>query len=116
MRTFPGARSRRHPGEISDPEQVVRRQAEDKHPADAGAPRWRVWRSRATVLSQPKISSTRLRARWLSVRLRSPELNGHAVRLTDLTGPARYDRDGSDLASRGLYLDLLPWGATMSSR
>ena len=32
------------------------------------------------------------------------------VRLTDLMGPARYDRDGSDLVSRGLYLDLLPWG------
>ena len=25
-------------------------------------------------------------------------------------GPASYDRDGSDLASRGLYLDLPPWG------
>jgi hypothetical protein len=25
-------------------------------------------------------------------------------------GPASYDRDGSDLVSRGLYLDLLPWG------
>jgi hypothetical protein len=24
--------------------------------------------------------------------------------------PARYDRDGSDLASRGLYLDMPPWG------
>jgi len=33
-----------------------------------------------------------------------------------LTGPgrfrfaARYDRDGSDLGLRGLYLDLPPWG------
>ena len=44
------------------------------------------------------------------VRLPFPELNGHAVRLTDLMGPARYDRDGSDLVSRGLYLDLPPWG------
>ena len=25
-------------------------------------------------------------------------------------GPASYDRDGSDLVSRGLYLDLPPWG------
>jgi len=24
--------------------------------------------------------------------------------------PARYDRDGSDLASRGLYLDVPAWG------
>ena len=23
---------------------------------------------------------------------------------------ARYDRDGDDLISRGLYLDLQPWG------
>jgi hypothetical protein len=44
------------------------------------------------------------------VRLLFPELTGHTVRLRDLTGPARYDRDGSDLVSRGLYLDLPPWG------
>ena len=44
------------------------------------------------------------------VRLPVPELNGHTVRLRDLTGPARYDRDGSDLASQGLYLDLPAWG------
>ena len=25
-------------------------------------------------------------------------------------GSARYDRDGNDLVSRGLYLDLPPWG------
>jgi hypothetical protein len=25
-------------------------------------------------------------------------------------GPAEYDRDGNDLASRGLYVDLPPWG------
>jgi hypothetical protein len=24
-------------------------------------------------------------------------------------GPASYDRDGDDLVSRGLYLDLPPW-------
>ena len=43
-------------------------------------------------------------------RLPFPELSGHTVRLKDLTGPASYDRDGSDLVSRGLYLDLPPWG------
>jgi hypothetical protein len=32
------------------------------------------------------------------------------VQLKDLTSPAGYDRDGKDLASRGLYLDLPPWG------
>jgi hypothetical protein len=25
-------------------------------------------------------------------------------------GAASYDRDGSDLGSQGLYLDLPPWG------
>ena len=44
------------------------------------------------------------------VRLPFPDLAGRAVRLEDLTGPASYDREGSDLAARGLYLDLPPWG------
>jgi hypothetical protein len=38
------------------------------------------------------------------------ELAGRAVQLADLMGPTRYDREGSDLMSRGLYLDLPPWG------
>ena len=44
------------------------------------------------------------------LRLPFPELSGHTVRLKDLTGPASYDRDGSHLVSRGLYLDLPAWG------
>jgi hypothetical protein len=32
------------------------------------------------------------------------------VQLRDLTGPARYERDADDLATRGLYLDLPAWG------
>jgi hypothetical protein len=44
------------------------------------------------------------------VRLPFPDLTGRPVRLEDPMGPARYDRDGSDLVSRGLYLDLPPWG------
>jgi hypothetical protein len=44
------------------------------------------------------------------VRLPFPELSGHKVRFKDLTGPATYDRDGSELVSRGLYLDLPAWG------
>jgi hypothetical protein len=32
------------------------------------------------------------------------------VHLEDLTGSARYDRDGNELMQRGLYLDLAPWG------
>jgi hypothetical protein len=38
------------------------------------------------------------------------DLAGRSVRLEDAMGPARYDRDGSDLLARGLYLDLPPWG------
>ncbi|WP_337287761.1 alpha-amylase family glycosyl hydrolase [Candidatus Methylomirabilis sp.] len=44
------------------------------------------------------------------IRLPFPDLTGRPVRLKDLMGPADYDRDGGDLASRGLYLDLPPWG------
>jgi hypothetical protein len=43
------------------------------------------------------------------VRLPLPELQGGMVRLEDLMGPARFDRDGSDLVSRGLYLDMPAW-------
>jgi hypothetical protein len=35
---------------------------------------------------------------------------GGKVVLRDLLGEARYERDGAELASRGLYLDLPPWG------
>jgi len=43
------------------------------------------------------------------VRLPLPDLSGRAARLKDLMGPASYDRDGSDLVSRGLYLDVPAW-------
>jgi hypothetical protein len=35
---------------------------------------------------------------------------GRKVQLRDLLGDARYERDGAELASKGLYLDLPPWG------
>jgi hypothetical protein len=35
---------------------------------------------------------------------------GFRVRLRDLLGVASLDRGGSELESRGLYLDLPPWG------
>jgi glycosidase len=38
------------------------------------------------------------------------EIRGHTVRLQDLMSSAVYERDGDDLLSRGLYLDLGPWG------
>jgi hypothetical protein len=44
------------------------------------------------------------------VRLPFPDLAGRTVRLEDLMGADRYDRDGGDLGSRGLYLDLPAWG------
>jgi hypothetical protein len=36
-------------------------------------------------------------------------LAGRSWRLRDLLGTAQYDRDGNDLQSRGLYLDVPPW-------
>ena len=44
------------------------------------------------------------------VRLPFADLGGRAVRLADLMGPDAYDRDGSDLLARGLYLDMPPRG------
>jgi hypothetical protein len=38
------------------------------------------------------------------------ELEGKQVRFRDLMGPAVYDREGSETLSRGLYLDMPPWG------
>ena len=43
------------------------------------------------------------------VRLPISDFNGPTVRFIDLMGAASHDRDGSDLASRGLYLDMPPW-------
>ena len=43
-------------------------------------------------------------------RLPFPDLAGRTLRLQDLLGPSQYVREGNDLASRGLYLDLPPWG------
>jgi len=43
------------------------------------------------------------------VRFPFPDLGGRQWRLQDLLGDARYERDGNDLQSRGLYLDVGPW-------
>jgi hypothetical protein len=40
--------------------------------------------------------------------------NGH-WRLQDLLGDATYDRQGDDLQTRGLYLDVPPWQAHVFS-
>jgi hypothetical protein len=44
------------------------------------------------------------------VRVPFAGLAGRSVRLRDLMSDASYERDGSDLLSRGLYLDLPAWG------
>jgi len=43
------------------------------------------------------------------VRLPFTDHAGRMVRFTDVMGPASYDRDGSELLSRGLYLDVPAW-------
>jgi hypothetical protein len=45
------------------------------------------------------------------VRVPWSDLAGRRVRLDDVMDPAvAYDRDGGDLVTRGLYLDVPPWG------
>jgi hypothetical protein len=44
------------------------------------------------------------------LRLDFPDLAGHSFRLKDLLSSASYERDGSELASRGLYLDVPAFG------
>jgi len=43
------------------------------------------------------------------LRLSPPDLRGHQWRLQDQLGDFTYVRDGDDLSSRGLYLDLPAW-------
>jgi hypothetical protein len=43
------------------------------------------------------------------VRLPFPELGDKQWHVKDLLGDARYNRDGRELQSSGLYLDLAPW-------
>ncbi len=44
------------------------------------------------------------------VPLRISQASGRPVRLRDLLGSASYERDGTCSQSRGIYLDLPPWG------
>jgi hypothetical protein len=44
------------------------------------------------------------------VRMPFTDISGRSLRFRDLLGPAGYDRDGSDIVSGGLYLDMPPWG------
>ncbi|MES2791583.1 MAG: alpha-amylase family glycosyl hydrolase [Planctomycetota bacterium] len=47
------------------------------------------------------------------VRLPYPDLDGTQWQLRDELGTDTYDRDGHDLQSRGLYLDVPPWKASV---
>src|SRR5262249_46496503 len=49
------------------------------------------------------------------VRLPFAELDRRRWRLQDLIGSATYERDGDDLAGRGLYLDEPAWQASVFS-
>jgi hypothetical protein len=44
------------------------------------------------------------------VRLPLADLRSRRLLLRDLMSPARYERDGANLESRGLYLDMPEWG------
>ncbi len=46
-------------------------------------------------------------------RLPFPDLGGKSWRLEDQIGRARYDRDGNELQSQGLFVDLGPWQASV---
>ena len=49
------------------------------------------------------------------IRIPLPNLRDQRWRLENLLGDARYDRDGNELESRGLYLDVDPWQAQVFS-
>ena len=38
-----------------------------------------------------------------------PDLSGRSWRLTDILGQSVFERDGGELASPGLFVDLGPW-------
>jgi hypothetical protein len=47
------------------------------------------------------------------VRLPFPNLGNRRWRFQDQLGTATYDRDGDNLSSPGLYLDMTPWQAAV---
>jgi hypothetical protein len=44
------------------------------------------------------------------VRLPFNDMAGKSILFRDLAGPAVYERNGCELQSKGLYLDLPAWG------
>jgi hypothetical protein len=49
------------------------------------------------------------------VRIPFADLGNRQWRLKDQMSNDAYDRDGNNLQSRGLYLDMLPWQASAFS-
>ena len=49
------------------------------------------------------------------LRLPFPDLGGKSWHLQDQIGSASYDRDGNELQSQGLFVDLGPWQASVFS-
>ena len=49
------------------------------------------------------------------IRMPFSKLRNQRWRLEDMLSEARYDRDGNELESRGLYLDMVPWQAHIFS-
>ncbi|MCY2994008.1 MAG: hypothetical protein NTY19_39955 [Planctomycetota bacterium] len=49
------------------------------------------------------------------VQLPFTDLAGSSWRLQDQLGAAVYDRDGNELHSRGLFLDVSPWQTAVIS-
>jgi hypothetical protein len=49
------------------------------------------------------------------VRVPFTDLGNRQLRLQDQLNATAYDRDGNDLQSRGLYVDMLPWQAAVFS-
>src|SRR5262249_3063967 len=49
------------------------------------------------------------------LRLPFPDLCGRRWQIEDRLSAAQFNRDGNDLQSRGLYLDMRPWEAAVHS-
>ena len=88
-------------------------------PAWEGNPTWDCflafgWQgpSETRLLVTVNFASTRSQC---YVRLPFPDLGNRRWRLQDLVGDVIYHREGDDLHSRGFYLDVSPWEASVFS-
>jgi glycosidase len=65
------------------------------------------WRGEGTLVVAVNCGPDRAQC---FVGLPMTELAGRTATLSDLLGPAHYERNGDDLMARGLYLDMPGWG------